>query len=664
MARERLVTLTGPGGTGKTRLCVETARSLLDEFPDGVWFVALESVHEPELVVPTIARTLAVPEEPGRDVSIVLADRLANRRVLLVLDNLEQVVQAAPSIASLVAATSSVSIVGTSREPLAVAQERIYPVAPLATPGQPGPRPTVGDLAGLASIELFVERARAVRPDFRLTDENAAAVAEICRGLDGLPLAIELAAARLNVLTPDQVLQRLSDRLTLLASTRRDMPARQRTLRGAIDWSHDLLPDAERAVFRRLAVFSGGADLDAIQAVVDPGRDLAPETLDLVSALVDRSLLRVRHDGGEARFLMLETIREFAGESLASAGESAEMEARHAAYFAAVAEALGPDIYGPRQAQLLDRLERDLANLRAAIAWSLRTGETEPGMRLLTALAEFWHLRNHITEAVRALDALIEASASDGVTLIRERAIAWNGGLRDWLADPRALPLGEAALAMAEALHDVEGVAIANSAIGWAVLFSDSGRAMDAFAEGREAARASGNAIIQMQTLTGLSWAHLRRGDHDGAARLAYEAIAEAAETGVLYLAGFAHVTLGLVAGARDDLEGALGHYRDALTTAREAGAYFAIGLSLDAIATVALERHDAPRAIRLAAAAKRLRTELGSNLTLAAFAVQEPLDRALELVTAEEFERHAAAGRALSVDEAVEMAFEEIAAA
>ena len=237
---ERLVTLTGPGGTGKTRLAIETARWLLRNYADGVWFVALDIVREPALVLPTIAATLFIPEQPGRSIADVLTERLAEKQSLLLLDNFEQVTEAASEIGRLLAAARELRILVSSREPLAIAGETIYMVPPLAVPAEPG-KPTAAQLEGLEAVDLFVDRARSVRSDFRLTDANASAVAAICRRLDGLPLAIELAAARVGLLSPDQILSRLDHRLTLLASSHRDLPERQRTLRGAIDWSHELL---------------------------------------------------------------------------------------------------------------------------------------------------------------------------------------------------------------------------------------------------------------------------------------------------------------------------------------------------------------------------------------------------------------------------------------
>ena len=361
LAGERLVTLTGPGGTGKTRLAIEVARASADGYPAGVWFVALDVVRDPDLVIPTIAATLGVPPQPGRPIAELLAEFLAGDRCLLVLDNLEQVIEAASSIAELLGASQTVSILASSREPLSVAGERVYPVPPLAMPSEPG-TPTAADIEALGAVALFVERARAARPDFRLTDENAPAVAAICRRLDGLPLALELAAARTNVLSPDAILGRLDQRLSLLASSRRDVSDRQRTLRGAIDWSHDLLEEPERAVFRRFGVFSGGATYEAIEAIVDPDGAVGVDLLDTVAALVDRSLVR-SDTSGSSRFAMLETIREYAVEQLTASGEQEAMQARHAVFYRDLAEAHVAVATDPKRRELLGLLEIGAAQL-------------------------------------------------------------------------------------------------------------------------------------------------------------------------------------------------------------------------------------------------------------------------------------------------------------
>jgi predicted ATPase/class 3 adenylate cyclase len=659
----RLVTLTGPGGTGKTRLSLATAAASAESYPDGVWFVALDAVRDPQLLIPTIAQTLGEPEQPGRPISATLADRLADGETLLVLDNLEQIIDAAPDIASLLRATASLSVCASSREPLSIAGERVYPVPPLAIPAE-SDRPTAADLKGSGSIELFVERARAARPDFALTDENAPAIAAICRRLDGLPLAIELAAARLNVLAPNQILSRLDDRLSFLASTRRDLPDRQRTLRGTIGWSHDLLSDGERAVFRRLSVFTGGADLESVQAVVDPEHELGEDVLDLVTALVDRSLVRSTHEGGIARLAMLETIREYAAERLADSGEMADLETRHAARYMALAESAATVMTDPRRDELLDQFDRDLGNLRAAIAWSVRSGHTDIGLRLTTALNDFWHLRNHIAEAVRALEDLLEASVADGVTVLRGRATLIAAGLLTWLADSeRSRPLAEQGIAMAEQLGDVLGLALGKSSLGWSIFYTEPELALGVFEEGVAAARAAGDEPLEMEALMGQAWTHLRLGRLDEADVRASQVIELGDRIGVPYITSFALLTRGVVRAAKGHVGAALGHYGDALRRAHSAGAHVGTALALDAIASAALDRGDVDRGIRLSSAADRLRKDIGGNVTLSQIGLDEPLGRAQRMVGRDHYEREVKLGRALSADQAVAMGLEELRA-
>jgi predicted ATPase/class 3 adenylate cyclase len=337
LAGARLLTLTGPGGTGKTRLSLELASRLAERFPDGVWFVPLEPISEASLVPATIAHVLGLPDRGGRSPVERLIDHLAGRRVLLVLDNLEQVRSAAPVIAELLTGAPLLAVLATSRSALHVYGELEYPVPPLGVPDRRD-RPDADGLARYESVALFVERAMAVRPSFRLTAADAPAVAEICYRLDGLPLAIELAAARVKLLSPQAILGRLENRLALLSGGAQDLPARQQTLRGAIGWSYELLDEPDRILFADLSAFVGGASLDAIEAVCGP--DQARDVLDGVSSLVDKSLLRQGEDiTAEPRFTMLETIREYAAEQLAAAGRAEVVRDRHAAWFVELAEA-------------------------------------------------------------------------------------------------------------------------------------------------------------------------------------------------------------------------------------------------------------------------------------------------------------------------------------
>src|ERR671910_193422 len=334
----RLLTLTGPGGTGKTRLALQAAADLLDDFPDGTFFAPLATLTEAELLIPAVAETLGVKETGEQPLDETLKDYLGERRLLLVLDNFEQVLEAAPAVTELLAVTPDLKVLVTSRAPLRLYGEKDYAVPPLSIPDVRH-LPDLKTLSQYEAVRLFIERAKSTKVDFEVTDESAPAVAEICVRLDGLPLAIELAAARIKMLPPRAMLQRLSSRLKLLTGGARDLPERQRTLRGAIEWSFALLDEGERTLFGRLAVFSGGRTLEAIEAICDAEGDLPVDTFDGVSSLVDKSLLRQEEGpGGEPRFVMLETVHEFAREKLQESGEAEQIKRAHAQYFLTLAE--------------------------------------------------------------------------------------------------------------------------------------------------------------------------------------------------------------------------------------------------------------------------------------------------------------------------------------
>src|SRR5215211_7733214 len=345
----RLLTLTGPGGTGKTRLALQAAAELVERYPQGVFLVTLAPVSDPELVLPTIAQTLALKEQPGEPLFETLKSQLADRQLLLLLDNFEQVEAAAPLVGELLAAAPRLNVLVTSRAPLHLAAEHEYPVSPLAEE---------------QALQLFVERAQAVRPGFTL-DGNRPVVLEICRRLDHLPLAVELAAARVKLLPPSALLQRLDARLKLLTGGARDREERQRTLRGAIEWSHELLGAEEQRLFRRLAVFAGGWTLEAAEAVCAADGEL--DVLDGLGSLLDKSLIRQSEVEGQPRFSMLETIREYAAEKLAEAGQAAELRRQHAEYFSRLAERMGGELSDRISPDLVDRLAADLENFRSAL---------------------------------------------------------------------------------------------------------------------------------------------------------------------------------------------------------------------------------------------------------------------------------------------------------
>jgi predicted ATPase/class 3 adenylate cyclase len=394
LAREdvRLLTLTGPGGTGKTRLAYQLARSAIDDFANGAFLVRLAPVRDWELVAPTIAQTIGLRERAGESAHAALMEYLHDRHMLLVLDNLEQVVDVAPVLAEVLASAPGLKIVATSRTPLRLTLERAYAVSPL-------------DLD--ESARLFAERARAAgAEDFELTDENRGAVAEICARLEGLPLAIELAAPRVRTLTPAALLRRLDRRLALLTGGPQDLDERQRTLRGTIEWSYDLLTPGEQTLFTRLGIFVGGGRLDAAEAVCG-----AEATLDALESLVEKSLLRQRADSdGEPRFWMLETIREFALERLESSSEAESLRQSHAGWFAELAECLDIESRTGDQPAAIARLVDDYANLRAAMGLARDTRDGELLLRLSTALWPFWSTRGYVGEGQRALEDAIELS--------------------------------------------------------------------------------------------------------------------------------------------------------------------------------------------------------------------------------------------------------------
>jgi predicted ATPase/class 3 adenylate cyclase len=653
LGRERLVTVTGPGGTGKTRLVIETAHALLGDYEDGVSFVALDVVRESALVLPTIAASLAVADAPGRSIAAVLSERLDDKKMLLVLDNFEQVVEAASEIGDLLRAAPNVRVLASSREPLAINGEAVYPLDPLALPAEPG-KPTADQLQGLDAVDLFVDRARAVRPDFRVTDANAPAVAAICRRLDGLPLALELAAARSNVLTPDQILARLDRRLTLLASSRRDLPDRQRTLRGAIDWSHDLLSEAESVVFRRFSVFSGGADVDSLSDILDPDRELDHDVLDLASALVDRSLLRTITGGASNRLEMLETIREYASERLAASGDQVLVSNRHAAHFRGLAEGARDVLISPHRNEILDRLDRELPNVRAALSWSLEGGDIETGLAIASSLVNYWTTRGHIDEARRALAALLETSAGSPPSALRARGTAVAASLAAWHVDfAAAADLGAEALRLAEELDDPELILAAYITNGWASVGPAPQVSREHFSRAAELARAQGNDALERLSLGGLSVALLNLGELDEAMAVSVGVGELSERAGDLYNAAYAHVSIGQIKLRRGDPRGALSDLLVTLPRFRDAGADIGIALAIDVIALIALQTGDASRAVRLGAFADRLRREAGGGGSTLISNDEPPLIQARQVMDPSDFDRAVAQGEALTLDQA-----------
>jgi predicted ATPase len=471
-----LVTLTGPGGVGKTRVAVQVAADLAPQFTDGVAFISLAALKDAELVIPTIVQALHLSGLPGQAAEESLVEYLGQRHLLLVLDNFEQLLAAASQVAQILELTPRLTVLATSREPLRIRDEQIVPVHPLTLP-DPAHLPDLAHLVQIPAVALFVERAQEARPDFALTTENAAIIVEICQRLDGLPLALELAAARLSLLTPAALLARLQRRLPLLSRGARDLPERQQTLRNTIAWSYDLLGAGEQQLFRRLAVFAGGFTLEAVQAVClsdDSGTSSAQAdndgaVLEQLAQLLDKSLVQTRQDtGGEPRFSMLETIREYAAEQLAASGEEAEMQERHAHYFLRLAEEGWPHLSSPQGDIWLERLEREDANLRAALAWSkAKKDGVEIGLRLAGALYYYWFLLGLLHEGRTWLEEMLARTGSTDRSVARGRALlgvgllAWAEGDYD-AASPRV----EEALSIVREAQDKRLIAWAETLLG------------------------------------------------------------------------------------------------------------------------------------------------------------------------------------------------------
>jgi predicted ATPase/class 3 adenylate cyclase len=464
----RLLSLTGAGGTGKTRLALQAAVELLDDLVSGVFFVSLAPVQDAALVVPTIAQTFAVREVPGEALSDTLALYLEHKQLLIVLDNFEQVMEAAGDVAVLLRRCPKLKLLITSRERLRLAGERVYAVPPLVLADE---RLPLEVLLQNEAVALFAERAQAATGTFVLTRENAPLVAAICRRLDGLPLAIELAAARTNVLSPQALLPRLDRRLTLLTTGDRDADDRQRTLRAAIEWSYELLSVTEQKLFARLALFDDGCRLEAAQKIYDPDGDHSVDILDGIGLLVEKNLVRVRSDpDGEFRYWMLETIAEYAFERLQESGEFGQLARQRARYFLGLAEAAEPEFHGDRQAHWLRLLEADLANLRGVVAWAEREHDGELLLRLVSALSGFLDVRGHGVEARSWLQKALELGGGRVDVAVQARALAWASDLARIQGDlEEARRFCERAVSLAEqsgkerllwqALHDLGEVA-------------------------------------------------------------------------------------------------------------------------------------------------------------------------------------------------------------
>lgn len=405
LQESRLLTLTGAGGTGKTRLALRAASEIVDDFADGIYFVDLAPLSEAGLVAKTVAGSLGIFENPNEPVVYTLKRVLADQEMLLLIDNYEHVIEAAPLVAELIAAAPRLKVLVTSREALHLSGEQEYPVPPLSLPDDDAV--SMQTLSNSEAVSLFIQRVRTMLPGFTLNEENAPAIAEICARLDGLPLAIELAAARSKLLSPQAMLSRMDSRLATLTGGSRDAPARQRTLRNALEWSYNLLDDDEKILFARLSAFTGGRSLEAIEAICSEG--LSMDVLDALASLIDKSLLQQRETAtGEPRFFMLETIHEYARERLKASGEAEEIRRRHAEYFVALAERAQPELRQAQHFRWSQLLELEHGNFRLVLAWALNGGDLTLGVRLAGALELFWFGYGYHVEGLRWTQQFLE----------------------------------------------------------------------------------------------------------------------------------------------------------------------------------------------------------------------------------------------------------------
>lgn len=601
LAVNRLVTLTGPGGTGKTRLALQVAADAVADLRDGVVFVDLSALTDADDVPQAMATALRVRAPAGRTLPEALTDHLRDKQLLLVIDNVEQVLDAGPRILEpLLTSAAGVGVLATSRVPLHLYGEREYAVQPLAQD---------------EAQALFAERATAARQGFEVTAANASAVAEITARLDGLPLAIELAASRMKVLSPETLLERLEQRLPVLTAQDRNVPERQRTLRRTIEWSYDLLTDPERRLYWRLSVFAGGADFAAVDAVANPGGDLGLDTLDGIGSLVDKNLIRrVDAADGEPRFAMLETIREYGLERLSASGEEPEIRRRHAEHWIGVGERATGDLYGAEQAAAAQRLELDHDNYRAALRWLLDSGNADLGLRLAAALRDFWRLSYHFVEGVRWLDELLGLPAAAHRTAVRARALTSAADLSSWMGETEGyLRRAEEAVSIYRELNDEHGLPDALEELGVAYMGMGQGEAAQAsLQEAREMNVALGNRQKAGECTLALGMGSMMGGQAEAARGLVLEALATFRELGDPYWNALAHIFMAGVERVAGNEEAAEAWVRTSLALARDHGLLNVVASGLWAMAAVAREGGDPERAMRLVGASEAIRERVG----------------------------------------------------
>ncbi len=650
----RLVTITGPGGIGKTRLAVEVANSLSDHFPGGIHFVPLSPLNDPGLIALAIIQTLGIRETGGQSARELLKKNLQESvclPLLFVLDNFEHLISAAPFVSDLLVFCPDLKILVTSRAALRIYGEHDFPVPPLTLPDS-RTTSSVDSLSRIPAVALFVQRAIAAKPGFELNSENARAVSEICARLDGLPLAIELAAARVKVLSPTALLTRLASRLQLLTGGARDLPERQQTLRAAMDWSYDLLNPAEQKLFRRLSVFVGGCNLEGAEAVCDTAQDLDLDLLDGMASMVDKSLLQqAEHASGEARFVMLETIREYALEKLLESGELKPTRRAHAAYCLILAEEVSLEQGGVSSSEWLDHFSLELNNFRAALDWLTDFGEADWGLRLATALFRFWETRENFAEGRDRLGKILDLPESAPPTKARARALFAAGVLAgdqgDYSAGSRLIGQSRD---VSLHLGDNTGVAVSLNALS--VFARDRGDLPLAKSLSEQSLalwRESGDIISIARALSNLGNVFRLQGDFSRAYALYAESLAIFQGVGDNAGVAWSIDYQGDVARDEGDSAAAQSRYEQALAMFRELGDHWGVAGALADLGNLAGDQRDYPRARQLFRESIKVFQQLDHKRGIARLlecfarsaAAQSQAERALRLAGAAAALRH-----------------------
>lgn len=710
--RGRLVTLVGPGGVGKTRLSIEVASRVAGSFPQGVWFVELAPLQDPSLLAQTVGQVLGVREEASQPTMATLIELLRLKSTLLVLDNCEHVIEACAELVSTIStACREVRILASSREALSVPGEVVYSVPSLAV-ADPDELPDLAELREIESVHLFLDRVRAFRSDFALDSHNAPAIAQICKRLDGIPLAIELAASRVRVLSVDQIATRLDDRFNLLTGGLRTALPRHQTLRATIDWSYQLLSEAERTLFRRLSVFVGGWTLEAAEAVcADPdqaaSQNLPPgKVLELLAQLVDKSLVMKEDREGAARFHRLETVRRYALDKLVESDEVEDLRNRHLEWFLAFAETAEPHLDGPEQVEWLMRLDRERDNLRAALEWCQQSiGRTESGLRLASAITNFWYSRGNFSEMRVRLKALLSAPHEPVEGAARAKALATAadlayrqsdfqttsdlfaqsleiyrslgesgrhgmaialiglGNVATEVGDYESAPeLFEEGLALMRQIEDHQGIAHALRNLGWCAMRpGDYALAEDYLEQALDQFRQLGDSMGIASTLSGLGEVAIRQGAYESAQELLTESLSLRRQLGNKWGIAASLGSLGWVALRQGDIPGARAHLAESLGVRTEIDDVGGIAWCLERLAEAAGEEGEIERQVRVFGAAAALRESVRAVIDPADQpAYEATLDAARTTLGERAFVAAWDAGRRLTRDEAIAHALGE----